>query len=179
MRTNRYSHVVWSVGLKAAKPFLPSGKTWNIRNFQQTFKSLVGKIRVSERLLSQYGLMPRVKLGRVSLSEVEHIAEYLYKNSIHPILFASALHLIASQAKSLEPRVQIIQLRNLRRENIQTYLQRGVIADSDIGAFIYQEVEISIEDKLTILEKLRVITYYPKPVDPKLAGLPLFNLRRR
>lgn len=185
MNALRLGHVVWSISLRGAqKPFFPGGSAILLRHFQDGFRQQVGIIRAAEYVLGQHGLRDQVKLGKLLLADVGHVATYLYENAIHPRFFTEVLHFISSSAEAIKPRLIRAQLANLRRELIGQALKDGKITPEDIGEEFEKFSTKSTEQKMDILEILGVLELTPPPApprrrmpldDPKLAGLPLFR----
>lgn len=157
----RLDPIVYKYTAGAEKPFLPNGNAYSLFHFQRAFSQLGGKIRLSESLLQQYGLKPKVYLGRQLLFDIDHVATYLYDNAIHPRFFAEALHVIASHSTMLDRLVERIQLRNLRRDQIATTLNLGMIARTDLGENFEVFETKPIKERLEILEKLGVLVLKP------------------
>ncbi|MFA5112865.1 MAG: hypothetical protein WC529_01060 [Candidatus Margulisiibacteriota bacterium] len=154
-------HIVWKYSLRAGKPFFPNGRDIPIRNFQNTFRQLLGKINVSLKIIRDYGLADRVMLGRQPVTAVKELAVYLYDNTISPLLFANALHAIAQKAKELDGHVVQVQLRNLRRDHLADMIRAGAATEDQFGRNSAYFENLPSPGRLQLLEKLGVITLRP------------------
>jgi hypothetical protein len=154
-------HIVWKYSLRAGKPFFPNGRDIPIRNFQNTFRQLLGKINVSLKIIRDYGLADRVLLGKKPVTATRELASYLYDNTISPVLFANALNSIAHKAKELKEHVVQVQLRNLRRDHLAEAIRQGTIGEAQFGNNSAFFEGLSLEQRLHVLELLGVIVLQP------------------
>jgi len=154
----------------ARKPFWPAphgGQAIHVSDFQRALKTQCGKIMVGLRLATDpaNGIASVTYLGENLLSKIRpnrDIANYLYVTAtIHPRFFAEALHVIASNSKTLAPHTQKIQLRLLGRENLKKALDSGAVNALDIGKNFNRFGSLPLEQKLSVLEKLGVIQLKP------------------
>jgi len=174
-------HTVPKYSPGAKRPFYPKGPKLALRTFQDILRVQEKKIRISHKILKDYGLSERVWLGKKKLSEYlsEHgdLATYLYDNYIHPRFFAVALHLIATKSKELAPSLAKVQLLNLNRSSIANAIKKhqikagGIGEGGDIGQYFEVFAPIpkgskekspevkSYREKLEILEKLGVLIF--------------------
>jgi hypothetical protein len=156
-------HIVWKHSLRAGKPFYPNGRDIPIRNFQDAFRHLRGKINVSLDVIRQpkYELNARTLLGRHPVTEVKELAVYLYDNTISPRLFAVAVNSIACWAEKLKGQVVQIQLRNLRRDHLKEEALQRTVKEAQLERNAAYFENLPIDQRLQVLEQLGVITLVP------------------
>jgi hypothetical protein len=161
----RINHIVWKHYPGAGKAFFPGGERTTLKFFQWQMgdAALKRKIGLSIELIRDYGLASLVYLGKNQIANDldfvrSRLADYLYDNAISPVFFADALHAIASESKKLgDQGLSQVQLRNLRRDNIEQALSRQQAQIQDIGYNFISFRNKSMDEKLEILRKLGVI----------------------
>src|SRR3989339_432471 len=162
--THSIEHVNWGVTLrKAKKAFFPNGHAISIGEMQETLKNLKGKIALSFDLLRSYGLLQKVTLGELELEyfNPKKLGSYLWDNAISPVLFAEALHLVASKSASLSSCTKAVRLLSLKRGKLSEALAMGKILRSEIGSNFEDFPRLTTERKMEILVLLGVIVLNP------------------
>ncbi len=158
---------------------MPGRPKWSKCSFQNCLSDVLGKIAFSIGLLVKYGIADITFLGGhppnqtpVAQYSVPALSKYLYDAVIHPRFFADALHLIGSYAKTLKPRLALVNLRNLRREQIEKAIEDKKIKpeqlDQLFGYTFTEFAKLPVQQRIQILEILGVLVLKPG------ASLPLF-----
>ncbi|MBU1027190.1 MAG: hypothetical protein KKA31_05605 [Candidatus Margulisbacteria bacterium] len=179
-RRSRGDYVLWELSRRAAKSFYPGSRIKLPKySFQNCLSNVLGKIAFSIRLLVNYGLADITFLGgpphdRIPVVQytVPDLSKYLYETVIHPRFFADTVHLIGTYAETLKPRLDLVNLRNLRREQIENAITDKKIKPKQLDQWFGHDfskfAKLPEQQRIKILEILGVL------VLKEGASLPLF-----
>lgn len=164
---NKCPWVAQSFTLNARKQFQNGGPTIELRQMQGLLKKLPFKQILHEFHAS--GIIKKVRLGEHAWADIlSQTMNYLWKETIHTQFFVDSINVIAKHSRLLAPNLNLVRLRLLHRQNVDSLLADGTVKREELGRNYEIFSQKTDQEKLEILVRLRVIELSPNTTLPKI-----------